>query len=89
MQLGLRVAGSCGIAARARAMVRRDVGAAAPKALSVVCIETLCRVGDEVVSMLVVDVVWRNFSRGLASSSLFGCPVFAPHLALTVYFLRL
>jgi hypothetical protein len=39
-----------------------DVGAAAPKALSAECIETFCRVGDEVVSMLVVGVVWHNSS---------------------------
>jgi hypothetical protein len=39
-----------------------DVGAAAPKALSVECVETFCRVGDEVVSIIFVDVVWRSFS---------------------------
>jgi hypothetical protein len=34
-----------------------DIGAAVPKAPDVACIEILCLVGDEVVSMLVVDVV--------------------------------
>jgi hypothetical protein len=40
-----------------------DVGVAAPKALCGECIETLCRVGDEVVLMLVVGVMWRGSSR--------------------------
>jgi hypothetical protein len=50
---------------------------------------TLCRVGDEVVSMLVVGVVWRSSSGGLASSSLLERPVFAPPIALTASSLRL
>jgi hypothetical protein len=66
-----------------------DVGAAAPKAPGVVCIEILCRVGDEVVSMLVVGVVWRNSSRGLASSSSLELPVFASPIALMASSLRL
>jgi hypothetical protein len=66
-----------------------DVGAAAPKALCVGCIETLCRVGDEVVSMLVVGVVWRNSSGGLASSSSLERPMFAPPIAITASSLRL
>jgi hypothetical protein len=60
-----------------------DVGAAAPKALSVECFETLCRVGDEVVSMLVVGAMWRSSSGGLTSSSLLERPVFAPPIGLT------
>jgi hypothetical protein len=36
----------------------------APKVPGVECIEILCRVGDEVVSMLVVDVVWRSWRVG-------------------------
>jgi hypothetical protein len=41
-----------------------DVGAAVSKALSVKCIETFWRVGDEVVLML-VGVVWGNsFLKG-------------------------
>jgi hypothetical protein len=36
------------------AIQQLDVGAASPKALSAECIETLCRVGDEVVSMLLI-----------------------------------
>jgi hypothetical protein len=58
-----------------------DVGAAAPKALCAECIETLCRVGDKVVSMLVVGAVWRNSSRGLTSSSSLERPVFVPPIA--------
>jgi hypothetical protein len=42
----------------------------------------ICRVGDEVISMLVIIVVWRSFSRGLASSSSLECPVFAPPIVL-------
>jgi hypothetical protein len=53
-----------------------------PKALSAECIETLCHMGDEVVSMLVISVVWHSSSGGLTSSSL-ECPVFAPLIALT------
>jgi hypothetical protein len=66
-----------------------DVGAAAPKALSVECVETFSRVGDEVVSMMFVGVVWRNFSRGLASSSSSERPVFAHPIAFTSSSLRL
>jgi hypothetical protein len=65
------------------------VGAMAPKALSAECIETLCRVDGEVVSMLVVGVVWRSSSRGLTSSSSLERPVFAPPIALTASSLRL
>jgi hypothetical protein len=65
-----------------------DVGAAAPKALSVECIETY-RVGDEVVSMMIIGVVWQSFSGGLASSSSFECPVFAHPIAFTVSSLQL
>jgi hypothetical protein len=53
---------------------------------------TLCRVGDEVVLMLVVGVVWRGSSGGLSSSSLerpLERPVFAPPIALTAFSLRL
>jgi hypothetical protein len=39
-----------------------DVGVAALEALYAECIVTSCRVGDEVVSMLVVGVVWRGSS---------------------------
>jgi hypothetical protein len=53
------------------------------KAPSAECIETLCRVDDEVVSMLVVGVMWRSSSGGLASSSSLERPVFAPPIALT------
>jgi hypothetical protein len=59
------------------------------KAPSVECIETLCRVGDEVVSMLVIGVMWRNSFGGLASSSSLEHPVFAPPIALTTSSLRL
>jgi hypothetical protein len=52
------------------------------------CIVTLCRVGDEVVLMLVVSVVWRGSSGGL-SSSLLECPMFSPPIALTVFSLQL
>jgi hypothetical protein len=63
-----------------------DVGAAAPKACSVECIETLCRVGEEVVLMLIIGVLWR---RGVTSSSSLECPVFAPPIAPTECSLRL
>jgi hypothetical protein len=66
-----------------------DVGAAAPKALCAECIETLCRVGDEVVSMLVVGAVWRSSSRGLTSSSSLERLVFVPPTAFTASSLRL
>jgi hypothetical protein len=49
---------------------------------------TLCRVGDKVVLMLVVGVVWRGSSGGLSSSSL-ERPVFAPPIALMAFSLRL
>jgi hypothetical protein len=97
VQLGLRAAGLCGVVARVRAVVRRDggpgrwcrwVGAEAPKALSAECIVTLCRVGDEVISILVVGVVWRSWrvvfftsvgaSRVCSSHSTHG--VFSPAL---------
>jgi hypothetical protein len=58
------------------------VGAMAPKALSAECIETLCHVDGEVVSMLVFGVVWRSSSRGLTSSSSLEHPVFAPPIAV-------
>jgi hypothetical protein len=61
----------------------------APKALSAECIETLCRVGDEVILMLVVGVVWRGSSGELTSLSLLERPVLAPPIALTMYSLRL
>jgi hypothetical protein len=66
-----------------------DVGAAAPKALRGECIEILCRVGDEVVLMLVVGVVWRGSSSRLASSFLLERPVSAPPIAHTASSLRL
>jgi hypothetical protein len=47
-----------------------DVRVAALKAPIAECIEILCHVGDDVVLMLIVSVVWCNSSRGLASSSL-------------------
>jgi hypothetical protein len=58
-----------------------DVGAAASKALSAECIETFCHVDDEVVSMLVVGIVWRCSFGGLSSLSWLECPVFAPLIA--------
>jgi hypothetical protein len=76
-----------GIGGLPGAVEQLDVGAAAPKALSVGCIETSYRLGDEVVLMLVAGVVWRT--RGLASSSLLELPVFAPPTALTASSLRL
>jgi hypothetical protein len=66
-----------------------DVRAAAPKALSVACIEILCRVGDEVILMLVVGVVWRSSSEELTSLSLLERPVLAPPIVLMAYSLRL
>jgi hypothetical protein len=54
-----------------------DIGAEALKALSVECIETFYRVGDEFVSMMIIDVVWRSSSGGLASSSSLERLVFA------------
>jgi hypothetical protein len=56
VQLGLRVVVSCGVVARARAVVRRDGG---PGRWSSECIETLYRVGEEVVLDSVVGVMWR------------------------------
>jgi hypothetical protein len=64
-------------------------GRSAPKALHGECIETLCLVGDEVVLMLVVGIVWRGSSRRLASSSLLERSVFAPLIAYTTSSLRL
>jgi hypothetical protein len=64
-------------------VVLLDVGAATPKALSAECIKTLCHVDGEVVSMLVVGIVWRGSFGGLTSSSLLERPVFAPPIALT------
>jgi hypothetical protein len=61
-----------------------DVGAASPKALIAECIETLCRVGDEVVLMLVVNIVWRNSFEGLLERL-----VFAPPIAYMASSLRL
>jgi hypothetical protein len=58
-----------------------DVGAVAPKALSVECVETFCRVGDEVISMMIVGVVWRT--GGLGSSSTLERPVFTRPVAFT------
>jgi hypothetical protein len=66
-----------------------DVRAAAPKALGAECIEILCRVGDEVILMLVVGVVWRSSSEELTSLSLLERPVLAPPIALMAYSLRL
>jgi hypothetical protein len=69
-----------------------DVGATDLNALAVECIEILCRVGDKVVSMLVLSVVWRSFSGGLASSSsssLLEPPILAPPIAFTASSLRL
>jgi hypothetical protein len=60
-----------------------DVGAAAAKAQSVVCIEALCRMDDEVISILIAGVVWRSSSGELASSSLVERPLFASPVALT------
>jgi hypothetical protein len=101
VQLGLRVAGSCGVGARARWYSRTvvskdgvgglpgvveqlDVGAASPKALTAECIKTLCRVGEEVVLMLVIAVVWRSSSLGLLER-----PMFAPPIAYMASSLRL
>jgi hypothetical protein len=66
-----------------------DVGAAAPKAPIAECIEILCRVGDEVVLVLVIGVMWCISSRGLASSSLLERPMFAPPIAYMASSLRL
>jgi hypothetical protein len=65
-----------------------DVRAAAPKALSAECIKTFCRMDDEVVSMLVVDIMLsalRPFFSGLSSSSSLECPVFTPLIARTAF----
>jgi hypothetical protein len=106
VQLVLRMIGSYDVAARARAVVRRDdrpkrwcwwsggrgravVSGGAPKALSVEYIVTLCRVGAEVVSMLVGSVVWGSSYGGLTSSSSLERPVFAPLIVLMTSSLRL
>jgi hypothetical protein len=91
VQLGLRVAELCGVVARVRVVARRDggPGRCCWGSLCDECIELLCRVDDEVVSMLVVGVVWRGSSGGLVSSSLSERPVFAPPIALTASSLRL
>jgi hypothetical protein len=52
------------------------------KLVSAKCFETLCRVGDEAFSVLIVGVVRRSSPGGLTSSSL-ERPVFAPPIALT------
>jgi hypothetical protein len=66
-----------------------DIGAAAPKTLCPKYIETLCRVGDDVVLMLVVGVVWRSSFGGLASSYLLERSVFTSPIACTASSLRL
>jgi hypothetical protein len=77
--------GWLGCAALRLELERWYVGTTVPEggAFGVVCFVTLCRVGDEVVSMVVVGVLWRRSSRGLASSPLLERPVFAPPIALT------
>jgi hypothetical protein len=77
VQFGLRATGSCGVVARARAVARRN-GGHGRWCLSTECIETLCRVGDEVVSMLVVSA---SVAQGWLLLSSLERPVFAPPIA--------
>jgi hypothetical protein len=69
VQLGLRVAESCSVVARVRAVACRDGGSGRwwVRSLCAEYIETLCRVGDEVGLMLVVGIVWRSWREVISS----------------------